>query len=165
MPVTIHWNYAHSFSIQRTTTRAKGVSHVPTFLRTTYGARGSNLDDESAVFYGPSQIGLETVPIPKPRAGEAVIRVTLTTICGAGLHILRGEYPVKPGLIIGHELVGIIHELGEGITDTKLETACWWAQSHHTMLAMQLLFGWKLVAVWRTTRRMEVRQHHQRRSG
>jgi len=68
------------------------------------------------VFYGPGQIGLETVPIPRPRAGEAVIRVTLTTICGTDLHILRGEYPVKPGLIIGHEPVGIIHELGDGIT-------------------------------------------------
>src|SRR5258708_9981139 len=71
---------------------------------------------KALVFYGPGQIGLETVPIPRPRAGEAVIRVTLTTICGTDLHILRGEYPVKPGLIIGHEPVGIIHELGEGVT-------------------------------------------------
>jgi alcohol dehydrogenase len=71
---------------------------------------------KALVFYGPGQIGLETVPIPKPRAGETVIRVTLTTICGTDLHILRGEYPVKLGLIIGHEPVGVIHELGEGIT-------------------------------------------------
>src|ERR1700692_3430635 len=71
---------------------------------------------KALVFYGPGHIGLETVPIPRPRAGEAVIRVTLTTICGTDLHILKGEYPVKPGLIIGHEPVGIIHELGEGIT-------------------------------------------------
>jgi threonine dehydrogenase-like Zn-dependent dehydrogenase len=71
---------------------------------------------KALVFYGRGQIGLETVPIPRPRAGEAVIRVTLTTICGTDLHILRGEYPVKPGLIIGHEPVGIIHELGEGVT-------------------------------------------------
>src|ERR1700675_733666 len=71
---------------------------------------------KALVFYGPGQIGLETVPVPRPRAGEVVIRVTLTTICGTDLHILKGEYPVKPGLIIGHEPVGIIHELGEGIT-------------------------------------------------
>src|SRR5216683_3372670 len=71
---------------------------------------------KALVFYGPGKIGLETVPIPRARAGEAVIRVTLTTICGTDLHILRGEYPVKPGLIIGHEPVGIIHELGEGVT-------------------------------------------------
>ena len=51
------------------------------------------------------------------RTGEAVIRVTLTTICGTDLHILKGEYPVKPGLVIGHEPVGAIYELGVGVTD------------------------------------------------
>jgi alcohol dehydrogenase len=68
------------------------------------------------IFHGPNQINLETVPIPRARAGEAIIRVTFTTICGTDLHILKGEYPVKPGLIIGHEPVGVIHELGDGVT-------------------------------------------------
>src|ERR1700675_4892820 len=71
---------------------------------------------KALVFHGPGNISLETVPIPKARAGEVVIRVTLTTICGTDLHILRGEYPVKPGLIIGHEPVGIIHEIGDGVS-------------------------------------------------
>ena len=68
------------------------------------------------VFRGPNQIGIERVPIPKPGPGETVIRVTLTTICGTDLHILKGEYPVRPGLVIGHEPVGVIHELGVGVT-------------------------------------------------
>jgi 2-desacetyl-2-hydroxyethyl bacteriochlorophyllide A dehydrogenase len=67
------------------------------------------------VFRGPNQIGIESVPIPKPGYGEAVIRVTLTTICGTDVHILKGEYPVKPGLVIGHEPVGIIQEIGPGV--------------------------------------------------
>ena len=71
---------------------------------------------KALVFHGPGNISLETVPIPKARAGEVVIRVTLTTICGTDLHILKGEYPVKPGLIIGHEPVGVIHEIGDGVT-------------------------------------------------
>ncbi len=71
---------------------------------------------KALIFHGPGKISLGTVPLPKARAGEAIIRVTLTTICGTDLHILRGEYPVKPGLIIGHEPVGVIHELGEGVT-------------------------------------------------
>jgi hypothetical protein len=49
-----------------------------------------------------------------------VIRVTLTTICGTDLHILKGEYPVKPGLIIGHEPVGTIYELGIGVVGYKI---------------------------------------------
>src|SRR5689334_224084 len=71
---------------------------------------------KALVFHGPGQISLETVPIPKAQAGEVVIRVTLTTICGTDLHILKGEYLVKPGLIIGHEPVGVIHEIGIGVT-------------------------------------------------
>ncbi len=68
------------------------------------------------VFRAPNRIELTKVPIPKPGPGEALIRVTLTTICGTDLHILRGEYPVKPGLTIGHEPVGVIEELGVGVT-------------------------------------------------
>jgi 2-desacetyl-2-hydroxyethyl bacteriochlorophyllide A dehydrogenase len=68
------------------------------------------------VFRGANQIGVEQVSIPSPKPGEAVIRVTLTTICGTDLHTLKGEYPVKPGLVIGHEPVGVIHELGVGLS-------------------------------------------------
>ena len=59
---------------------------------------------------------LEEKPIPSPGYGEAVIKVHLTTICGTDIHIIKGEYPVKPGLTIGHEAVGVIHELGPGVT-------------------------------------------------
>ncbi|MGH9850344.1 MAG: alcohol dehydrogenase catalytic domain-containing protein, partial [Blastocatellia bacterium] len=55
------------------------------------------------VFHGKDEISVEEVPRPRAGVGEAVIRVTLTTICGTDLHILRGEYPIKPGLVIGHE--------------------------------------------------------------
>jgi len=68
------------------------------------------------VFRGPNQIKIEHVSIPKPGPGEALIRVTLATICGTDLHILKREYPVKPGLIIGHEPVGTIHQLGVGVS-------------------------------------------------
>ena len=68
------------------------------------------------VFHGPNEIRVEEVPRPSAGVGEAVIRITLTTICGTDLHILRGEYRVKPGLVIGHEPVGVIEELGEGLT-------------------------------------------------
>ena len=72
------------------------------------------------VFRGPNKIGIEEVPRPSAGVGEAVIRITLTTICGTDLHILRGEYPVKPGLVIGHEPVGVIEELGEGLAGYKI---------------------------------------------
>jgi len=74
----------------------------------------------ATVFHGANDIRVEDVPRPKAGPGEALIRVTLTTICGTDLHILRGEYPVKPGLVIGHEPVGIIDELGVGVTGYQI---------------------------------------------
>lgn len=68
------------------------------------------------VFQGMNQFEVQEVARPRAGPGEAVIRVTLTTICGTDLHIIRGEYPVKPGLVIGHEPVGVIEELGSGVT-------------------------------------------------
>ncbi|MFO0662906.1 MAG: alcohol dehydrogenase catalytic domain-containing protein [Polyangiaceae bacterium] len=70
----------------------------------------------AAVFLGKGQIKLREVPKPKPSFGEALVKMTMTTICGTDVHILKGEYPVKPGLVIGHELVGRIEELGAGVT-------------------------------------------------
>lgn len=72
--------------------------------RSPHKARAEHL--RALVFRGPNEIGIESAPIPKPSYAEAVIRVTLTTICGTDVHILKGEYPVEPGLIIGHEPVG-----------------------------------------------------------
>lgn len=70
---------------------------------------------QANVFRAPGQFGLEEKPIPQAGPGEAVLRVRLTTICGTDIHIIRGEYPVAPGLTIGHEAVGVIHELGPGV--------------------------------------------------
>ena len=75
---------------------------------------------KATVFHSANNIRVEEVPRPRAGIGEAVIRITLTTICGTDLHILRGEYAVKPGLVIGHEPVGVIEELGEGVTGYKI---------------------------------------------
>jgi threonine dehydrogenase-like Zn-dependent dehydrogenase len=75
---------------------------------------------QAAVFHAPNDIRVEEVARPHAGPGEAVIRVTLTTICGTDVHILKGEYPVKPGLIVGHEPVGVIAELGAGVTGYEI---------------------------------------------
>jgi len=68
------------------------------------------------VFRAPGKFGLEEKPIPQAGYGEAVVQVRLTTICGTDMHIVKGEYPITPGTTIGHEAVGVIHELGPGVT-------------------------------------------------
>ncbi len=72
------------------------------------------------VFHGKNDIRVEEVEKPRAGVGDAVIRMTLTTICGTDLHIVRGEYPVAPGLVIGHEAVGVIEELGAGVTGYEI---------------------------------------------
>src|SRR5262249_59428347 len=53
--------------------------------------------------------------IEKP--GDAVVRITTSTICGTDLHILKGDVPsVAPGRILGHEGVGVVEEAGSAVT-------------------------------------------------
>jgi 2-desacetyl-2-hydroxyethyl bacteriochlorophyllide A dehydrogenase len=92
------------------------VTMYATFQAATPQKRPAAGTMRALVFRGPNKIGLEQVAIPRPGPGEAVIRVTLTTICGTDVHILKGEYPVKPGLVIGHEPVGVIYEMGVGLS-------------------------------------------------
>ena len=86
------------------------------------GAGGDTTSDtmRANVFVAPNRIEVREVPRPRAGPGEAVIRLTLTTICGTDVHILRGEYPVRPGLVIGHEAVGVIAELGAGVTGYEI---------------------------------------------
>src|SRR6202049_1119791 len=71
---------------------------------------------KAAVFVKPGRIVLDEKPIPEIGPLDALLRVTTTTICGTDIHILNGEYPVKRGLIIGHEPVGIIEKLGSAVS-------------------------------------------------
>jgi len=70
----------------------------------------------AAVFVEPGRIVLDEKPIPEVGALDALVRITTTTICGTDVHILKGEYPVVPGLTVGHEPVGIIEKLGSAVT-------------------------------------------------
>jgi alcohol dehydrogenase len=69
----------------------------------------------AAVFAEPGKIVLESRPIPHVGPLEALMRITTTTICGTDVHIMRGEYRVRKGLIIGHEPVGVIEKLGSQV--------------------------------------------------
>ena len=75
---------------------------------------------QAAVFVEKGKIELREVPKPVPGPGQALLKVTLTTICGTDVHILKGEYPVKPGLTVGHEPVGRIEALGPGVTGFRI---------------------------------------------
>ena len=70
---------------------------------------------KAAVFVEPGRIVLDDKPVPDVGPNDALVRITTTTICGTDIHILKGEYPVEKGLIIGHEPVGVIEKLGANV--------------------------------------------------
>lgn len=70
---------------------------------------------KAAIFVEPGRIVLDEKPLADVGPLDALIRITTTTICGTDVHILKGEYPVRPGLTIGHEPVGVIEKLGSAV--------------------------------------------------
>jgi alcohol dehydrogenase len=74
---------------------------------------------KAAVFVEPGRIVLDEKPIPDVGPLDALLRVTTTTICGTDVHILKGEYPVRKGLTVGHEPVGVVEKLGSAVQDCR----------------------------------------------
>ena len=73
---------------------------------------------KALVYHGPGSKALEDRPKPELKApGDAIVRVVKTTICGTDLHILKGDVATcAPGRILGHEGVGVVDAVGQGVT-------------------------------------------------
>lgn len=73
----------------------------------------------AAVLYGKEDLRLEHVEIPRAAAGEIVVRVGAALTCGTDLKVYRRGYHarmLKPPIPFGHELAGVVTEVGEGLT-------------------------------------------------
>ena len=72
-------------------------------------------------YLAPGTFALREKPIPQlthPR--DAIVRVTLSSICTSDLHIKHGAVPrAVPGITLGHEMVGIVQETGRGVTHVR----------------------------------------------
>ena len=77
---------------------------------------------KALVYHGDHQIALEEKSKPKTEhPKDAIIRVTKTTICGTDLGIYKGKnLYMKDGIILGHEGVGIIEEIGDSVSEFKV---------------------------------------------
>src|SRR4249920_1665129 len=73
------------------------------------------------VYHGPGLKAWEDVPKPEIAADtDAIVRVDAVTICGSDLHILKGDVPaVTDGRILGHEAVGTVEAVGNGVKTLK----------------------------------------------
>jgi alcohol dehydrogenase len=76
---------------------------------------------KALVYHGPGKKSLDERPMPQlVSATDVIVKVTRTTICGTDLHILKGDVPTcEPGRILGHEGVGIVHQVGAAVSSLK----------------------------------------------
>lgn len=75
---------------------------------------------KALVFHRPKKVTLDTVPDPKIQHDDDIIlKVTSTAICGSDLHIYNGLFPQVRPMIMGHEFMGEIEELGKNVKHLK----------------------------------------------
>lgn len=71
---------------------------------------------KAVVYDAPRSFSIQNIPTPIPGAGEVLIKVIQTGICGTDLHIHEGDFYAAFPLIPGHEIVGTIADVGDGVT-------------------------------------------------
>jgi propanol-preferring alcohol dehydrogenase len=74
----------------------------------------------AAVLDAPGRLEVREVPTPEPAAGQVLVEVAACAVCRTDLHIIDGELarPKLP-LILGHQAVGTISAVGDGVTDRR----------------------------------------------
>lgn len=72
------------------------------------------------VMHGIGEVGIMDKPIPRPGPADAIIRTTAALICTSDTHTVAGAIGPRKDLTLGHEAVGVIHELGEVVKDSGL---------------------------------------------
>lgn len=77
-----------------------------------------------AVMHGKQDVAMEQRPVPSPKRGEVLIRIQTVGICGSDLHYYTegkiGDVEVQMPFILGHEVAGVIEELGEDVRDLRV---------------------------------------------
>jgi 2-desacetyl-2-hydroxyethyl bacteriochlorophyllide A dehydrogenase len=63
---------------------------------------------------------LQKLPDPRPQAGQVLIRIRASGMCGTDVHVHHGLFPLQPPFVAGHEPAGEIVELGAGVTRLKV---------------------------------------------
>jgi threonine dehydrogenase-like Zn-dependent dehydrogenase len=74
---------------------------------------------KALVYHGSGKRAWEEKPRPAVQdPGDAILRITITTICGTDLYILKGDVPaVAEGRILGHEEIGVVEQVGTGVSE------------------------------------------------
>ena len=75
---------------------------------------------QAARFIEVGRMEVGGLPDPEPARGEVLVEVAAAGICGTDRHILKGEFPSRPPVVLGHEFAGTVVALGEGVTTHRI---------------------------------------------
>ena len=75
---------------------------------------------KGCVFHGPGDINVEERDVASPGPGEVLLRTMAASLCFSDIRVHRGEKYAKPDVILGHEVAGVIEEVGEGVEGLDL---------------------------------------------
>ncbi|MYB17900.1 MAG: alcohol dehydrogenase catalytic domain-containing protein [Holophagales bacterium] len=71
----------------------------------------------AGVYRGPGEVALAERALPEPGPGEVRLRITACGLCGTDLHLVHSPEPIiEPGSIMGHEMAGVVDDLGAGVS-------------------------------------------------
>lgn len=74
----------------------------------------------AVVYQRPYEVAVEDVEDPRLEApADVIVRITTTAVCGSDLHMYEGRTDAEPGIIFGHENMGIVEEVGSGVTSVR----------------------------------------------
>src|SRR5947209_1193234 len=74
----------------------------------------------AVVYKAPCSVEVEQVEDPRiEQPGDAIIKMTSAAICGSDLHMYEGRTAATPGTVFGHENLGVVAEVGPGVTSIK----------------------------------------------
>jgi glutathione-independent formaldehyde dehydrogenase len=70
----------------------------------------------AVVYKGPFEVAVENVEDPKiEHPSDVIVKLTSSAICGSDLHMYEGRTAAPPGIVFGHENMGIVQEVGSGV--------------------------------------------------
>jgi glutathione-independent formaldehyde dehydrogenase len=76
---------------------------------------------KAVVYKKPFEVAVETVDDPKiGHPNDAIVKITSSCICGSDLHMYEGRTAAEPGIVFGHENMGVIVEVGPAVKDRKV---------------------------------------------
>ncbi|MFK4111372.1 glutathione-independent formaldehyde dehydrogenase [Streptomyces sp. NPDC002176] len=76
---------------------------------------------KAVVYERPFSVTVEEVDDPRiQHPNDVIVRVTSSAICGSDLHMYEGRTAAEPGIVFGHENLGVIEEVGDGVTSLSV---------------------------------------------